>query len=1620
MSYFGTSSLDYVNQEIESALSFYNGFIETLENVAESGSVYAYNLPLNGGKDELGQESPHLFLLAGISLLGGNYTGIDFADAEQVFINNFINLNNRIDFNISAFKANIIGTSIDQFGLGYLVPLSIDSGNIPSTLTENSPLLDVQKAFKFIEKCDIERRTRINDYIVKYNVTNKRVQIGTNPNAPEQTGLPMLLGDIASGQVIKLFEGGEYEKYYDTQRVDSPISPSSPSVTSYQAPTLSPFDPSSPPSIEYYKGNIIHKGLFANTGFSSEVGTTHFLAEAHADNDVLFFRPDNTTKFIGNYLRATTGVNVRYSGQAQDEDPFVRRSRDPRIAVRQGNDRTSVYIYSGYDYRQYTNNYLYYPTQVISALQARDGRIDELKRAIDLNEYEEDLALSTTSVFIDYHSGIIQEWNELAEESFDTSETVTVNCDNRGTITPTSYTVQSKTRTLRASNWSTQFLFGIGFTSGQITFESLGLENYINTYKRFGTGLLYDDIRGLHTFSDDAVRQDYFNGFLPIGCVDASFHLLQLNYGRIYSSHDSPYTKEVGPFSPSQDFVTELKSLSGEIPQYFKNLRTGLQAELIELSGQTIDASILKGPDGNADSSLKVGFLRTFTTSVRPRSTESFESHINDDIARIVSTGYKDKIPLRTPFDPFNVQRVTGYRYEHPLSGYSYSIYGYQKSNLNDRTSNYNIDVLFYSDYDGTKGGEIFTSVNGASSQYAKKTALCRNLEAIRLQVQDSDLYYYNGLNPNSGTISFFRPTNFMGIGAYESTQPKGYRTSHFYQNQFNENSFKYELNSYNYERNSEGRTFDYVKKIIPNPFNVYPSKVNGEWPLVPVGSGFSKTGASNGSGYYFVESPKTPLLGGDSIRSSQPTHKSFWYQNLGPSGAGSGSGFYFTKLYQTGSGVTYVYDALGNIVTGTREWELLINPYPRVNTYSPLDILYVSDNYENWFDTENLYADYYYDSRLRSLVGLRDPVYNYQFLNRTLLTAQIDHSSSYLNGYVNYNNADLSYSDTIRTANPYSFTGPNDSKNEWNLHKHYTNVNCFGAKSFYTQNQETKEHSGTVFHNIFPNQYNKQVSADIPVYPDYNFASNPLIVSSLTKTSLTWIDLASTLESEAHYLNTDCKLWHPYAMDTYVHIGRSNSFTGQLNVEYGQYINTFDLPGYPKFNVEIYTGENLTSSSKTGIQAKEVAVNTFDDFYWRQKYYEGEFAEEVGIDARYYYISTGLFRGSDLFNNSSIINKSSTRSVMVESVPNARNDSPASIYGGPTYNSKDDYVLLSPVNAENFPRRINDEVLSEERSLTNGQKVKVSYQAFHYNPISVRVKLKWGYDMHEQASGERPVNLISGGEEDITSKLAAAGYDLSLGASQDYKIVNLNMPKLFGNPISVFHLNPNDGSFGNYRRNFSPDQNDIVNFKQKYVPASPPYYTPVDVQFEGFGYADRQKIDGSFYHRKRYQINPHYRLEFEGFTPHFDQNNFGKKSFGDPDASDYHENLKTGCTISIERKYPAINRDRYGSTFPVLYDVFGNPFNLRDVYKNMYYPVLETNFPVWSQLNPNYEVEASTYKKSNLALSQFWKDSSHLGINETYGLFNGYLFEPREVVLAAPFDYGNRYLTLSSGVNPF
>ena len=1586
MSYFGTSSLEYVNQEIESALSFYNGFIEALEGVTGNGLVYAYNLPLNGGKDELGVESPHLF-----ALLGSGYTGIDFADAEQVYINDVVSYANRIDYNIPTFKNNIIGTEIDPFQTPIIS--KEQSGNIPSTLTENSPLLDIQKAFKFIEKCDIERRARINDYIVKYYVANKRVQIGANPDNPLHTDTPMLLGDIAGGQVIKLFEGGEYQKYYDTQRQDPPISPSSPSVVSYKAPKLSA-------SSSYYEGNIVHKGLFANTGFNSGVGTTHFLAEAHADNDVLFFTPSGPyDRSIGYGLTTATGLANRYSGIG--------------IGPLRGISFRRVDALSVYDYRQYTNNYLYYPSSIIYALQARDRRIDDLRYFIDSNKHEEDLALSTTSDYINFHSGIVQEWNELKEESFDASETVTVNCNDRGTITPTSYTIQSKERTLRSSSWPTQSLFGIGYTliTGGLagatnfrgrtatSFEPLGIQNYINVYKNLGTGLLYDDIRGLHRFSDDAVVQGYGHNYIvQTGCRSASFHDLILSYeGNILNSHDSklsPYTKEVGPFSPSEDFTPELKSLSGEIPEYFKNLRKKWEAELTELSGQTVDASILKGPDGNADSSLKVGFLRTFTTSVEPRSTESFESHINDDIARAVLTGHKDIIPLYGS-SPFGYNVVTGYRYEHPLSMYGYSIYGYRKSNLNDIKSNYNIDVLFYSDYDGTKNGELFTSVNGASSKYAKRTALCRNLEAIRLQVEDTDLYYYDGVNPNSGTISFFRPTNFMGIGAYESNQAKAYRTSHFYQNQYNENSFKYELNSFNYERNSEGLTFDYVKKIIPNPFNVYPSKVNGEWPLVPVGSGFSKTGASTGNGYYFVES--TSLLAHSSLRSSQPKHESFVYQNLGPSGKGSGAGFNFTKLYQTGSG-----------------YELLINPYPRVNTNSAFDISFVSDNYENWFDSENLYADYYYDSRLATLVGLRDPQYNYQFLNRTLLTAQIDHSSSYLNGYVNYNNTIGSYSDTIRAANPYSFTGPNDSKNEWNLHKHYTNINCFGAKSFYTQNQETKEHSGTVFHNIFPNQYNKQVSAQIPVYPNYNFSSEPLIVSSLTKTSLTWIDLASTLESEVHYLNTDCKLWHPYAMDTYIHIGRSNSFTGQLNVSISNVVNTYDLPGYPKFNVEIYTGENLTGSSNTGIQAKEAAVNTFDDSYTRLK------GSVYGEDRRRDYTSIGLFGGSDLFNNSSIINKSSTRSVIIESVPNARNDSPASLYGGPTYNSKDDYVLLSPVNTENFPRRINDEVLSEERSLANSQKVKVSYQAVHSDPISVRAKLKWGYDMHEQGSEERPVNLISGGEEDITSKLTDAGYNLSLESSQDYKIVNLDMPKLFGNPISVFHLNPNDGSFGNYRRNFSPDKNDIRNFKQLYVPAPEPYYTPVDVQFEGFGYADRQKIDGSLYHRKRYQINPHYRLEFEDFTPHFDQNNFGKKSFGDPDASDYHENLKAGCTISIERKYPAINRDRYGNSGPVDLDVFGNFSQSNDVYGNLYYPVLETNSPFWSSLNPNYEVEASTYKKSNLALSQFWKAQGYLGVNNTYDNSNNYLFEPREIVLAAPFDYGNGYLSLPSGVSPF
>ena len=45
MSYFGTSSLEHVNQEVESALAFYNGFIDTLQGVTGDG-VYAYNLPL--------------------------------------------------------------------------------------------------------------------------------------------------------------------------------------------------------------------------------------------------------------------------------------------------------------------------------------------------------------------------------------------------------------------------------------------------------------------------------------------------------------------------------------------------------------------------------------------------------------------------------------------------------------------------------------------------------------------------------------------------------------------------------------------------------------------------------------------------------------------------------------------------------------------------------------------------------------------------------------------------------------------------------------------------------------------------------------------------------------------------------------------------------------------------------------------------------------------------------------------------------------------------------------------------------------------------------------------------------------------------------------------------------------------------------------------------------------------------------------------------------------------------------------------------------------------------------------------------------------------------------------
>ena len=91
-----------------------------------------------------------------------------------------------------------------------------------------------------------------------------------------------------------------------------------------------------------------------------------------------------------------------------------------------------------------------------------------------------------------------------------------------------------------------------------------------------------------------------------------------------------------------------------------------------------------------------------------------------------------------------------------------------------------------------------------------------------------------------------------------------------------------------------------------------------------------------------------------------------------------------------------------------------------------------------------------------------------------------------------------------------------------------------------------------------------------------------------------------------------------------------------------------------------------------------------------------------------------------------------------------------------------------------------------------------------------------------------------------------------------------------------------------------------------------------------------------------------------------------------------------------------------------------------------MYYPALETPAPVWSQLQPNYQVEASTYKKSYLALSLYWRGTD--GVNNTYdggNYFNpreepNYIFEPREVVLSSPFDYGNGYLSLANGVSLF
>ena len=1690
MSYFGTSSLEHVNQEIESALAFYNGFIDTLQGVTGDG-VYAYNLPLNERSlpvnsfqslTSVGQRppGPHIF-----ALVGSSYTGIDFADAEQSFIKNFIHRVHHIDYNIEIFKGKILNSSnnvtLDAFGQ----PISsIEYENIPSTLTEGSPLLDIQKAFTFIEKCDIERRARVGDYLVKYYVTNKRIQEGRPRGLGDPLGVaPALLGDIMSGfgQITNLFEGGEYEKYYDTQRVDSPISWSSPSVVNYTFPSLSEqYDEYLPLTyatfgwINLYETGVAHMGLIADSGFSSEVGTTHFLAENHADNDVFFFQSERSS------LAKTTGSHG-YPAECRD---FLWWNK-----VRSGITPTPAETIRDYDYRSSTNGYLYAPTPIVNDLIERGRKLDRLECLIKTSKAQEALALSLTTKYIEFHKGIVAEWYEFANETFDISDTRSIMCGPDGVghpiggtfwssdhLVPIEYTVKRKNKLLRGSDWSSDVLFRrVGSN-----FEPLGIENYISKVFRLRTDPR--NVHASHERSDDAVKHAvlYPGVFVATYCVEAPWDFIDLGSEDVYEiindsigqytpvskirlssfyksahPHTSPYTNEIAAeisrelhrraklpsssakhtlsrgFGPSESFVPELEKLYKQIPKYYRDFRKKWERELARLLAQPTDASILKGPNGDADTSLKVGFLRSFTTSVKPRSTESFQSHINDDIARIARTGYRAKKALYSvdlSVNSFGVPVFTGYRLEDPLSEYSYSIFGYKKTNLYSTNSDYTIDVLFHDDYDGTKGGELFTSVNGASSKYAKTTALCRGLEAIRLPVEDTDLYYYNGVNPNSGVSPFLRPNNFMGIGAYETNQAKGYRTSHFYQDGFNENSFKYELNAFDYRRNNQGKAFDYVKKIIPNPFNVYPSKVSGEFPLVPVDSGFSKTGASTGSGYYFVEEPRTPLISAEAASYSQPKHKYFYYQNYGPSGKGSGSGFYFTKLYQAGSGKTYVVDSSGNGAYEIKTGELLINPYPRVNTNSRFEIYFNSNDYENWHSSESLYADHYYDYEkekgyVSTLSGALSPTIPlrafgsvYPFLNRTVLAPEIDHSSSYLNGYVNY-------SPSANLAR-YAFAGPNDSKNQWNLHKHYANVNSFGSKSFYTENQQTKDHSGTAFYNIFPNLYNKQVSAHVPVYKDSSsdepVGENPLTVSSLTKTCLTWIDLASTLESEVHYLNTDCKLWHPYAMDMYVHVNRTNSFTGQLTVAQGQDLYTVDLPGYPKFNVEIYTGENSTGSSNNGINAKEVAPNNFEDFFLiKWDYIYDSFYGYPKPRAEY--SSHGIYGGSTSLNSgSSIINKSATRSVMLESVPSVRSDSSDSLYGGATYNSKDDYIILSPVNTENFPRRVNHEVLSEERSLINDQKVKISYQAFHSNPISVKAKLKWGYEMHEQASGERTINPISGGEEDISAKLSAAGYDLSLERFQDYKIVNLNMPKLFGNPISVFHTNSNSGNFGNYRRNFSPDQSDSRNFNV--------HKRTVD-RYEGFGYAGRQKIDGIFYQRKRYQVNPHYRLEFENFEPHFDSNNFGKKSFGDPDASDYHESLKTGCTISIERKYPAINSLRVNNDRILFrYENFDleRLIPINDRYKNMYYPALETPAPVWSQLQPNYQVEASTYKKSYLALSLYWRGTD--GVNNTYDGGNwlnpreepNYIFEPREVVLSSPFDYGNGYLSLAGGVSLF